>query len=311
MRGAAPMAPPRLRRDVIEALVRGTLTAALVLGALGTPASASAQPRLRWSERWARVDPASYVISSVGVASAFAFDQLYETPDEAHTRGPWLFDRGARGALRADSHQGAEIAATLSDVLLVGLMAWPVLDGLAVAGLGYGSSDVAWQLTSITSEVLAADFILSTLIKAIVHRERPHGEDCSLDDRRSDPDRCGPRGRTRSFYSGHASAAFSSAGTVCMAHANLALYGDLGADASACGGALMTATLVAVLRMLADRHWATDVIVGALIGLATGLGLPYLLHYGWDRSEPTDAPGATAPLRESGAPVQLSVGGRF
>jgi len=254
------------------------------------------------------------VASTLGVASTFAFDRFYETPSDARVRGPWLFDQDVHDALDPSSRESAELAATLSDVLLVTLMAWPVLDALAVAGLGYQSSDVAFQLTSVFTEVLAADFILSTLIKVIVHRERPHGEACSLADREADPDRCGSRGRTRSFYSGHASAAFSSAGAVCMSHANLPLYADVAADIFACGAAMMTATIVSVLRMLAERHWASDVLVGSLMGLATGLGLPYLLHYGWDRSETTGAPPTTSPLSEAASlapPAQLTFGGTF
>lgn len=280
---------------------------ALLLLALA-PTSAQAQ-ELRWSEGWTRVHPASYVVTSVGVAGALAFDQLYETPDEARVRGPFLFDAAVRRAFRGPTLDDRERAATLSDVLFVGLLAWPVLDSLVVAGLGRESPDVAWQLLSITSEVVAVDFVLSTLIKAIVHRERPHADECSRADRRLRPDRCGTRGRTRSFYSGHASAGFAYAGAVCMSHAYLPLYGDAGADAFACGAAMATASIVSVLRLLADRHFATDVVVGALIGLSTGLLMPYLLHYGWDPRDERTTPMATSPLVE--APTTLSFSGSF
>ena len=135
---------------------------ALVLVLLA-PASAGAQ-ELRWSEAWTRVHPASYTVTSVGVAGTLIFDRAYETPDEARVTEPWLFDGAVRRALRVDPLDDRERAATLSDVLFVGLLAWPVLDALAVAGLGYGSSDVAWQLVSITWEVVAIDFVLSTEI---------------------------------------------------------------------------------------------------------------------------------------------------
>lgn len=281
---------------------------ALVLVLLA-PASAGAQ-ELRWSETWTRVHPASYTVTSVGVAGALIFDRAYVTPEDASITGDWLFDGPARRALRADAMDDRERAATLSDVLFVGLLAWPVIDALAVAGLGYGSSDVAWQLVSITWEVVAIDFVLSTLIKALVHRERPHGDECSRADRRTRRERCGTRGRTRSFYSGHASATFAYAGAVCMAHAHLPLYGDAGLDAFACGAAMATASIVSVLRLLSDRHHATDVIVGALIGLSTGLLMPYLLHYGWDpRDEGTAPPSASSPL--VAAPATLSFSGSF
>jgi len=161
-------------------------------------------------------------------------------------------------------------------------MAWPVFDALGVAGLARSSPDVAWQLLSMTAEVFAADFTIGTFVKALVDRERPHGLECSTEDRASRPARCGRHGRTRSFYSGHASAGFASAGLVCMVHAHLSLYGDPAGDALACGGALLSASIIGALRMISDRHFATDVLVGALAGLAAGLLLPYALHFGWD-----------------------------
>lgn len=281
---------------------------ALALVAL-SPGRAEAQ-ELRWSESWTRVHPAAYPVASIGVAGALVFDQLLELPAEAHTRGPWLFDAVVRSSLRAGTADDRERAAAMSDALLLALLAWPVIDGLAVAGIGAQSPDVAWQLTSIVAEVVALDFVLSTFIKALVHRERPHGEECSLADRRTNPDRCGARGRTRSFYSGHASAGFAYAGALCMSHAYLPLYGDAAADAFACGAALATASIIGVLRVVADRHYATDVLVGTLIGLATGLLMPYLLHYGWAPSDDGGAaPMASSPLLE--APRTFSLSGSF
>ena len=40
------------------------------------------------------------------------------------------------------------------------------------------------------------------------------------------------------------------------------------------------ATTTAVTRLMMDRHWATDVAVGAGIGLLSGFGVAYGLHYG-------------------------------
>lgn len=273
------------------------------------PAVATAQDELhvRWSDRWARVDPASYVAQAVAFSTGLIFDSLYNPGSESQLTGPALFDVVFRNELRAGTEDDRERAAVVSDALLVGLLVWPAIDSLVVAGLGRQSSDVSWQLTVMTAEVVAADFLVSTFIKALVRRARPHGLLCTPEDRETRPERCGPRRRDRSFYSGHASAAFASAGVVCMAHAHVPLYGDVGADAFACGGAILTASIVGVLRMIADRHWATDVIVGSIVGLATGLLLPYALHFGWDRSgEETSA--ATGPLV---APATLSYGLAF
>ena len=38
------------------------------------------------------------------------------------------------------------------------------------------------------------------------------------------------------------------------------------------------ATATAVLRLAADKHWATDVLTGLVLGAAVGVGVPLLLH---------------------------------
>jgi membrane-associated phospholipid phosphatase len=60
----------------------------------------------------------------------------------------------------------------------------------------------------------------------------------------------------------------------------LPLYGGGLPDVLACAIPLVVATGVSVLRLAADRHYASDVIVGALAGFGGGFGLPTLLHYG-------------------------------
>ena len=254
--------------------------------------------------------PASYIVSTSSVAATLAFEHFYDPGTEALLRGPSEIDEPVRRALMADGEADRERAATLSDVLLSALLLWPFVDAWGVAGLGDQNSDVAWQLGAVAAESYAADFVLSTLFKLFVHRSRPHAVRCSLEDRALYPERCGTGGRTRSFYSGHSSAAFNAAGVVCISHAHLPLYGSPAADAFACGAAVLTATTVSLLRVIADRHHFTDVITGATLGLVTGLLLPYVLHYGWDPIEGEADPAMErTPLREP--PAMLGFGGRF
>lgn len=260
------------------------MRAALLVAVLLTlPTGACAQDtRLEWSDDWARVHPVSYVASPTLGVGSFLFGLLYEPEDEARVTGPFLFDADVRTQLAADSEAGRETAAALSDVLLGALVLWPFVDSIGVVGLGDANSDVFLQLSLIAIEAMAADYLLSTAIKLLVHRERPHGDRCSVADRTDDPGRCGTRGRTRSFYSGHASAAFNAAGVVCLSHGFLPIYDSPAADAFACGAALTVASIVGVLRVVADRHHASDVLAGAVMGLATGMLMPWLLHYGLD-----------------------------
>jgi membrane-associated phospholipid phosphatase len=263
------------------------LAAALL--SLAPNAHAQDEHRLRWDEDWSRVHPASYVITGAAIAGTLFLDYLFDPGPEALVRGPAIFDDPWRARLMAPTEEDRERAASASDVLLGVLLLWPFVDSIGVVGLGDLNSDVFWQLSMIAAESLAADLLLSTIAKQFVARERPLGDRCSESDRRDNPRRCGARGRLRSFYSGHSSAAFNSAGLVCISHAHLRIYGSEALDAFACGAALLTATIVATLRVVADRHHATDVVVGGLVGLATGLLLPWALHFAWDPDPETSA----------------------
>lgn len=264
--------------------------------------------RLEWSSDWARVHPASYAITGAMGGFSLMFDGLYEGGPEAQLRGPTVIDQPVRDALMAPTDEGREIASLVSDVLLGVMISWPLVDALLVAGLGDLNSDVAWQLTWIAAESYALEMLINTLFKQLVARERPHGSRCTLEDRLENPARCGPTGRLRSFYSGHSSFAFSAAGQVCVNHAHLPLYGSDAADAFACGAALLIASTVATLRIIADRHYVTDVLVGALLGLTTGFLLPYLLHYQWDPGDPPETTMTPAPLS---APLTIGFRGEF
>lgn len=46
-----------------------------------------------------------------------------------------------------------------------------------------------------------------------------------------------------------------------------------------CASAFVAAGAIATLRMAGDMHYLSDVVTGALVGTAVGLGIPLLHHY--------------------------------
>jgi membrane-associated phospholipid phosphatase len=64
-----------------------------------------------------------------------------------------------------------------------------------------------------------------------------------------------------------------------MHHAYVPLYGGGVLDALACVGALGVATSTALMRVATDVHYVSDVMMGAAMGSAAGLLIPWLLHY--------------------------------
>jgi membrane-associated phospholipid phosphatase len=71
----------------------------------------------------------------------------------------------------------------------------------------------------------------------------------------------------------------ASAALGCLNHKYLPLYGGGVADALVCPVLLTGAAAVGVSRIINDKHWISDVMVGWAVGGLIGFGLPYGLHY--------------------------------
>jgi membrane-associated phospholipid phosphatase len=63
------------------------------------------------------------------------------------------------------------------------------------------------------------------------------------------------------------------------------LWGSRAADVGACALATTGAVASGVSRLLSDRHYTTDVIVGFGFGFGFGYAVPTLLHYAHRKTE--------------------------
>lgn len=109
------------------------------------------------------------------------------------------------------------------------------------------------------------------------------------------------RDANASFFSGHtthASSIMTAAATVAS------LRGYSTATPLWIGDAAVTTT-TGYLRIAADAHWATDVIVAAMAGSAIGVAVPLLLHR--DQLDDGSAERSARGPRE----VMISIGGAF
>jgi membrane-associated phospholipid phosphatase len=107
-----------------------------------------------------------------------------------------------------------------------------------------------------------------------VARARPYERYCDED---GNGFGCNNADRFASFYSLHSAVAFTSAGFSCAMHLSRSLYGDEVADGASCATSLVAAGAVAALRIAADRHYLTDVLLGSAMGLVVGYVVPLLL----------------------------------
>ena len=199
------------------------------------------------------------------------------------TSAPWtaplpVIDTPARKLLRAASRHGREQADRASDYLWYGSMGYPVAEAAIVPLAVDRDTDKSLQLTLMNLQALAVSTLITRLPHKTVGRLRPNHLGCEAEGPTYD-EQCGRASQDVSFPSGHTAMSFTGAGLSCAHHLHGHLYGISEVDASACGLSVAAAAAVAVLRVRADRHWASDSLYGVLTGFGVGYGLPTLLYY--------------------------------
>ena len=226
---------------------------------------------------------------------------LQPPPPEPRWQGGILFDDAVRGTMRLESASARRHVRSMGDLPYYAAPAIPLLvDPLLVAWGIHGDPKTAWNLGFMGLEAFSYTGLLSFLSTRSSLRERPDSTEC----RRQHPDGAGCQVDTESFWSGHTSIAAASAGLVCANHRYLSLWGHPAADATACIWAASGALFTGVSRLSADRHYATDVIVGLGVGFGIGYAVPVLFHYSRNN---TDVTVSVAPCEGS----CLSVTGSF
>ena len=266
-------------------------------------ASAAARPNddeLSW--RWPRAQPSEFA-ATVALGAGSVLGAVTLEPVETGWREEVFFDRAARQALRLDSRGARASAARTSDFIYYALMAQPVVEGLTVLPR---SPDTWLNMTTLTGESLSLGGFVGVMTTRLVGRSRPFVDDCEEDEAYSEDCAKDATAKNTSFLSGHTLMAFTGAGLTCAHHQYLPIYGGNVLDATACSWAAAHALAVGLLRVMSDKHHASDVIVGATLGAVIGYGIPVWLHYGRAvREEPAPPAPKPAPV------VPISFGGRF
>jgi membrane-associated phospholipid phosphatase len=185
--------------------------------------------------------------------------------------GGVMLDDAVRNAFRLGSADARATADLTSDILLYSLIASPFIENIYAVADGDRSWGDYWQHLTVDFAALGLTYGLIELIKSTVERDRPYVSECL---------RSGPAGQCytesdaqESFLSGHTAMAFTGAGLVC-AHA--ASGEDDTVTNTACAASMALAALTGGLRIMADAHYASDVLAGAALGLVMGYFLPRL-----------------------------------
>lgn len=216
---------------------------------------------------------ADYAALGVGLA-AWVGPKLFDkqSPELGRGRFPdckdeqdrlWSVDRRVRHFLAGRSSlTQRERAARWSDATLAAAVLQPL--GMALAGAPpHRERDVL-----VTLGTLGVSIAVNDAVKNIFDRPRPYTHFCEP----AHPGDLCARDAQYSFYSGHTSTSFAAA-VVAGRLAGMHGYRNR-AGIWATGLTLATAT--GVLRIKADKHYLTDVVVGAVAGSLAGWFLPQL-----------------------------------
>ena len=210
-------------------------------------------------------------LTATGLAGGLAFLsssvlQSQLAPRACRVCTPNSLDASVRNALVwKDTARASRWSNVLVGVLPVGLGAW---DALAARAAGDG--DAAWIDLLILAEAGMITLDLDQIMKYSVGRQRPYAYFGSSGGAAVD----GDRDAFLSFFSSHTAFAFTeaaAAGTIAR------MRGYSSWPAVYAAGFAVSGT-IGYLRIAADKHYLTDVLVGAAIGTAIGFAVPLLLH---------------------------------
>ena len=163
-------------------------------------------------------------------------------------------DRGAIG-------NSSSAAGTASDVTAITAVAAPMVFELATLG----ASSAFLQDAIVFGETVLVSNALADVTKLAVQRPRPEVYGTTN------------RGLLRStgsylsFYSGHATITFAA-----LSAASMILHLRYGTTVWPWIVTALVGGSVAAERVLAGKHFVTDVTVGAVTGIAEGIVIPYL-----------------------------------
>jgi membrane-associated phospholipid phosphatase len=209
-------------------------------------------------------------LTLTGAAGAvWVLSQIFEkqlAPATCRWCDPPAFDASIRDALKWEDTAKAD---TASNVLAYGAMP------LATLGADFLVSGRDLKVVAHDTLIVAESAILAGVVdqgvKFLAGRERPfvHALDPS-----QKPLTARPADNNVSFYSGHTSFTTAIAVSAGMC---ASLRGERQAWVVWATGVPLALT-TGYLRIAADKHYASDVVVGAAMGGLFGVGIPLLLH---------------------------------
>jgi membrane-associated phospholipid phosphatase len=251
--------------------------------------------RLAWDPR---IDiPVTATLAAGWLVSEFAVKKQL-APAACRWCETNAFDTWVRSAFNpglVPSESGISAPARVSDVLAFGVVPFGMLGLDALLAWRDGVfADAFWIDALLILEATMVAQVLNQIVKFSVGRARPYTVGASAELLAGAHD---PADHHVSFFSGHATWTFALATATATV---VGLRGYRSAWVAWLVGVPL-AVSTAFLRVAADKHWTTDVLLGAVVGSTAGILIPGLLHR---RVGPLE-------VQVSAMPNGVAVAGRF
>jgi membrane-associated phospholipid phosphatase len=269
----------RLLTTALFALLFVTASWEELASAAPPPNHPDGNDKVEWKTgQWPRVSPWE-AAGGVGATAAGLF--LERTWSGVNFEDQWevpILDPGVRYLIRGRDRRFTETLDGWSDIGWRMMALFPYVDIAATLAINR-NFDVAGQMALIDFDALTWSGLTYLIASRATGRGRPYRQDCADPSDSTLTKSCDVPFDNRSFYGGHAAAAFTSAGLTCVHHQHLPLYGGGAIEDWACVWALSVATATGAFRIVADEHYASDILIGAGVGWFYGYIMPKLLHY--------------------------------
>jgi membrane-associated phospholipid phosphatase len=291
---------------------------ALALVVSGSIAHASEGGAVEWNPKWRKVGLIEGLSLIPMGAALVAIQFAWKPPEHPKWTGGIFFDAKVRNAFVGETRRTQADAEKIGDALFMYGSIAPLLIDVGVALVVHGKPDVALQMFLIDLQSAAVAGLVSLTAEHSVGRGRPFVGDCGPDGRVRDSEgrlllnHCGGGYEAKSFYSGHSAATMTTAGLTCLHHQRMPLYGGGFADVAPCALLVGMSLTTGITRLVADLHWASDVVIGWGVGAFAGYILPAALHYGFSNERDANAAVQVLPIaRASANYIEVGVVGAY
>jgi membrane-associated phospholipid phosphatase len=229
-----------------------------------------------WDPAWTHAGPVDYGLTIFALEDIVPYELFAQSKQPPlHWTGPILFDSAVRNLLRGATQEVRDEAGTASWIGFGAVIGYTVID-LPYSFFRFGNQ-AGWDLFWMDGSALALSTMIDLNVRDVVGRARPDVYACMASGGSAASCLGTSSESTRSFPGGHVAMVTTAAALTCTQHLSLHLYGSPW-DEIACGASVSGDVAVGVLRIVADAHWASDILVGAGLGLAIGWGLPVAMH---------------------------------